>query len=396
MRLIRDYLLKSLDWMQMPARAKLEIRKDHRGLQSTDPGPEAAVRACIAWLERAQDRSASADGGVARDFSLVNGWATSYPETTGYIVPTILDYARRTASAPLRHRAERMLDWLVAIQFPEGGIQGGKVDAAPRVPVTFNTGQVLIGFAAGVREFGDKYRDPMDRAASWLRDTADEDGCWRRFATPFAKPGDKAYETHVSWGLFEAARLSPDKGYEQAAMAQVRWAISQQKSNGWFEKCCLDQPAAPLTHTLGYVLRGIIEAANFSKDQACMDSAVLLGDALLKVQESDGRLAGRYDSQWRPMVSWACLTGICQIAANWLDIYRWSGKQQYRDAAFNANSYVRRTIDMAGDIDTRGGVKGSFPVDGAYGKLQYLNWAAKFCIDANLFELDIRNAEHTK
>lgn len=394
MRLIRDYLSKSLYRLQLPARAKLEIRMDHRGLQPTDPGAEAAARACIEWLERAQDCSASADGGVARDFSLINGWATSYPETTGYIVPTMLDYARRTQNDRLRKRGERMLDWLAAIQFPEGGIQGGKIDATPRVPVTFNTGQVLIGFAAGVREFGEKYRDPMERAAAWLRDTADADGCWRRHATPFAQPGDKAYETHVSWGLFEAARLSPGKGYEIAGMAQVHWAISNQKSNGWFDNCCLDQPQAPLTHTLGYVLRGIIEAANFSRDRACIDSALSLGHALLKVQESDGRLAGRYDSQWRPTVSWACLTGICQIAACWLDIYRWNGEEQYRDAAFRANSYVRRTIKMTGDIDTRGGVKGSFPVDGAYGNLQYLNWAAKFCADANLFELDIRSTQH--
>ena len=36
-----------------------------------------------------------------------------------------------------------------------------------------------------------------------------------------------------------------------------------------------------------------------------------------------------------------------------------------------------------------GGVKGSFPVDGDYGAWAYLNWAAKFCIDANLLELEL-------
>ena len=34
-----------------------------------------------------------------------------------------------------------------------------------------------------------------------------------------------------------------------------------------------------------------------------------------------------------------------------------------------------------------GGVKGSFPVDGGYGTYEYLNWAAKFTIDANVKEL---------
>ena len=44
----------------------------------------------LAWIARAQDHSLSADGGVARHYCLVTGWGTSYPETTGYIVPTII------------------------------------------------------------------------------------------------------------------------------------------------------------------------------------------------------------------------------------------------------------------------------------------------------------------
>jgi hypothetical protein len=36
-----------------------------------------------------------------------------------------------------------------------------------------------------------------------------------------------------------------------------------------------------------------------------------------------------------------------------------------------------------------GGVKGSFPVSGGYGRFQYLNWACKFSIDANLLELGV-------
>ena len=32
---------------------------------------------------------------------------------------------------------------------------------------------------------------------------------------------------------------------------------------------------------------------------------------------------------------------------------------------------------------------GAFPVQGAYGEWEYLNWAAKFMIDSNLLEQDI-------
>ncbi len=126
----------------------------------------------------AQDCSASKDGGVARDYSLLRGWATSYPETTGYIVPTLLEYARRKHDDAVRERARRMLDWLVSIQLPAGGFQGGRIDSVPVVPVTFNTGQILIGLAAGQSSFG-TYEEPLIRAADWLVATQDEDGCWR-------------------------------------------------------------------------------------------------------------------------------------------------------------------------------------------------------------------------
>lgn len=390
MQSLRRFISQQIDQWQLPARAKDESRSDRRGLAADDPGPEAVVAACTAWLARAQDCSASADGGVARDFSLVKGWATSYPETTGYIVPTVIEVARRRNDPALRERVRRMLDWLVAIQFPEGGIQGGKIDAEPRVPVTFNTGQVLIGLAAGVAEFGDTYREPMNRAAAWLRDTLDEDGCWRKHPTPFARPGEKAYETHVSWGLFEAARIEPDQGYGEAGLRQARWALTNQRPNGWFASCCLDQPDTPLTHTLGYVLRGIIEAWRYQDSPALLASAQRLADALIAVQEPDGRLAGRYDSSWTPTVDWACLTGICQITGCWWELYRINGDSRYRSAALKGNAWVRRTIQLEGGPDVVGGVKGSFPVDGAYGEFQYLNWAAKFCIDTNLLELDLR------
>jgi hypothetical protein len=52
-----------------------------------------------------------------------------------------------------------------------------------------------------------------------------------------------------------------------------------------------------------------------------------------------------------------------------------------------ANSYVRRSLDTSGPPEVRGAVKGSFPIDGWYGKWQYLNWACKFMIDANRAEL---------
>jgi Prenyltransferase and squalene oxidase repeat len=371
---------------RLPAAAKAECRNDSLGLPAEDPGVERAIDEGVAWLGRAQDHSASADGGVARHYSLITGWGTSYPETTGYIIPTMLAYARLRADESVRRRAKRMLDWLVSIQLPEGGFQAGTIGSIPAVPVTFNTGQILLGLASGVREFG-LYHEAMCRAADWLVKTQDPDGCWRTHPTPRAAPGEKTYETHVAWGLLEAARVAPETPYAPAAIANLRWALRWQHDNGWFEKCCLTNPAQPLTHTLGYALRGVIEGYRFTGDDFFLQAARRTADGLLKALGPDGFLPGRLDSEWRGAVRWACLTGTAQIACCWSLLFGQTGEARYREASLAANRYVRRTMRVDGPAETRGAIKGSFPVHGEYGSYQYLNWASKFFIDANLLEL---------
>lgn len=373
----------------LPAAARMERLSDRRGLPAVDPGPQAVVKACTAWLCAAQDHSSSHDGGVARDYSLLTGWSSSYPETTGYIIPTIITLAQRTGDAALHGRARRMLDWCVAIQFPQGGFQGGKIDSVPRVPVTFNTGQILLGLAAGVEAYGAPYQDAMQRAARWLRDSQDADGCWRRHPTPFAGPGDKAYETHVAWGLFEADRIAPGHGYGAAGLRQVDWALTKQRPNGWFASNCLDNPLLPLTHTIGYALRGVLEAHRFSARADLLDAAVRTATGIANAVAADGYLAGRLGPDFQPGADYACLTGSVQNAHCLLLLYRLTGERRYLDAGRRLNRYVRRSISIDGPAHARGGVKGSFPVDGDYGAWAYLNWAAKFCIDANLLELEL-------
>lgn len=371
---------------RLPEAAKAERRRDRAGGLDPDPGLDRAVEAAIGWLCRAQDRSASQDGGVARHFSLIHGWNSSYPETTGYIIPTVLTYADLRNDDALRLRAKRMLDWLVGIQLPGGGFQGGTIGATPVTPVTFNTGQILMGLAGGVRVFGDEYRPAMRRAADWLVATQDLDGCWRRHSSPFAQPGEKAYETHVAWGLLEASRVEPQSEYEHAALANVTWALRQQKENGWFDQCCLSDPAQPLTHTIGYVLRGVVEAYRYTRDRTLLDASCKTADGLLMALREDGFLPGRLDSKWRGTVEWACLTGSVQIAHCWLLLHQDTGEARYKEAGAAANRFVRRNVRVDGPEDNRGGVKGSFPVDGDYGKYEYLNWACKFFIDSNLLE----------
>jgi hypothetical protein len=375
--------------LALPADAKTEVRRDSRATVPRDPGIAASVEAAFDWIGAAQDSSTSRDGGIARHFSLITGWGASYPETSGYIVPTLLHGQPGRPTAPHRERARAVLNWLAAIQLPGGGFQGGMIGQTPVVPVTFNTGQILIGLASGVAELGDSYRASMRAAADWLVSTQEADGAWRKNPTPFAEAGEKTYETHVAWGLFEAARVDPDRGYGEAASRNIRWALTKQRPNGWFADNCLTDPARPLTHTIGYALRGVIEGYRSTGEPEFLDAALRTANGAMSALDASGFLPGRLRRDWSGAVQWACLTGSVQIAHCWLMLFQITGEAKFRDAARKANSYVRARVCVDGSPEVRGGVKGSFPVDGEYGQFEYLNWACKFFIDSNVLEQEI-------
>jgi hypothetical protein len=67
-------------------------------------------------------------------------------------------------------------------------------------------------------------------------------------------------------------------------------------------------------------------------------------------------------------------------------LFELTEERPFLEAAQKANSFVRRMVRTEGDPDMVGGIKGSFPISGDYGKYQYLSWAAKFFIDANRYE----------
>lgn len=363
-----------------------------RGLNK-DPGAESAISACCDWLVASQLGSLSADGGCASHYDILAGWASSYPETTGYIVPTLFELADRNDDRELANAAGKMLDWLASIQMESGGFQGGNIDATPKREVVFNTGQILFGLVEGAKRFGDPYDKSAIRAADWLVSVQDSDGSWSKGRSPFTTGGAKTYEAHVSWAMAEADRVFPDKGYGRTAIRHSDWVLAQQLSNGWFEACSLGDDEHPNTHTIGYTLRGLFEVWRLCRYEPALEGARLVARTLCQLVSENGFLSGKFDRNWKPTTSTACVTGSAQIANSLILLAQASQEkesQYFTDVANRLNSFVRRTIPMHGPDGIRGGVSGSYPIWGEYGPFRYLNWAAKFTIDSNLAEIDAR------
>src|SRR5574340_475028 len=67
-----------------------EVAEALRAAQGTAPRTDREhLLSAGEWLLRAQ--SVHSDGGYAHSYALARGWERPYPETTGYIIPTLLD-----------------------------------------------------------------------------------------------------------------------------------------------------------------------------------------------------------------------------------------------------------------------------------------------------------------
>jgi hypothetical protein len=385
--------LEALKWrLKGSRRAAAAAWRDGGGLR---PPRDLASHliATVGWLERAHD--ATGRKGVARSFALHQiprydrfGWLPAYPETTGYIVPTLFSAARHLGRQELATRAREMAEWEAEIQLDSGAVRGGTVEDEVS-PAVFNTGQVLFAWLAANQEAEDeRLVECAAQAAQWLVEAQDPDGAWRRGASRFVAPGGHVYNARAAWGLALYGVRAKDAEAIASARRAAEFALAQQRENGWFAENCLTDPELPLLHTIAYAAQGVLEIGIVLKEARFVDAARKAARGVASAVGADGFIPGRLDAHWRGAVPWSCVTGQAQMVLVWDRLDELDGKAEFHDRSTRALQYALATQDLENhDPGVRGGVAGSFPIWGGYGSYEYLNWAAKFLADALLGRL---------
>lgn len=344
------------------------------------------LAAAIDWLCHAQDvRDGQADaGGVSAGWSFEDGWLPSYPETSGYIIETFLAAAKLLDRPELVGRARRIIDWELGLQASDGAFPGHFNEPGSR-PVIFNTGQIMHGMVAGYTQLG--RADCLEaavRAGHWLARHQDGDGCWRKFEF-YDIP--HTYNTRGTWALLATARLAGDAVLESAAVRNLEWALAQQKDDAWFDNNAFAAGQHQFTHTIAYAMRGFLESGLILNDERLIAAATKAGAAMAKAQHANGWLAGAYADGWVPVASYACLTGVAQMALNWLRMAQACGRHDMRPYAQRALGYLKRHHRLTdADPIVRGAIAGSAPIWGRYAMFEYPNWAPKFFADALMID----------
>lgn len=337
------------------------------------------------WVGAAQD--CFPGGGSSGGYSLGSGWLEPYPETTGYTVWTLVNEYRLHGDAAWLRRAQRMADWLLLLQYPDGGFPGAFGTRLER-PVVFNTGQIMFGLNA-LHAYATHGRalDASLRAAGWIRSCQDSTGCYSRGASPGVSGGNLSLNAMVSWAMAELYALTGVEAIRESAVRSALFYAQSVTPNGWVDHGGLHDESdrrRPLTHTLGYALAGIYETGKLLGHGSLLDTGIRTARSIAAIIDAQGFIPGRIGPGLQAKANWACLTGSAQIAYVWLRMVAQSeAGEDLLDRALKALRFIsssqrcstgNRGIDFA--------IPGSHPFSlRGYCRLSYPNWAAKFVLD---------------
>jgi hypothetical protein len=348
-----------------------------------------ALQAVISWILRAQ----GPDGGVAAYYSLLTGYSESYPEVTGYLVPTLYDFSHASSDSTAAHAAQNATRWLLSLQMPSGafpgGLHGTRAEAQPSV---FNTGQILQGLVRAYTETRDaNILERASAAGDWLAAVQSEEGSW---SGPAAYQGAAhTYYSMVSWSLTELAAASNTPRHASAADRNIDWVLAHLRPGGWFDGINLQGHPVYL-HFIAYVIQGVLECGILRRRDDAVQAAARSARALLRKFETHKRLAGTYETEFLGGQKFSCLTGNAQMSCVWLRLFEVTGDLRYLNAALKMNEMLKQSLPSKGRREFVGGVAGSYPIWGAYQPLRFISWGCKFLADALLLEQRLtRNLE---
>jgi hypothetical protein len=337
------------------------------------------LQAAVDWLCRAHD--VGVDDGVSAMYSLAEGWIGSYPETTGYIIPTLFDASVVLREENYRHRALEMADWLLLCQRADGSFPGSFMGRLS-VSRVFNTGQIVFGLLRAGYETGERrYVHAARRAGTWLLAQQDSDGAWRHSTL---NDCEHAYNVRTAWALTQLGAMTGELRFTLAGLANADWTLTQQTASGWFEHNTFEAEAEECSlHTISYCMRGLIEVGTACGYAKYVEAAGRTAGVLRRQWEVDGFVRGAYARDWSSSQVWRCLPGEAQLAIVWLRLARELNEKSYAIAAAELIEHVKscQIIDAA-NPEMHGGLSGSYPINGPYERYCIVNWGAKFLADA--------------
>lgn len=325
----------------------------------------------INWVHRSID--VNGGRGSSAYYHLMKGWSKPYPETSGYLIETLMSSGEEKDQKATLFLGE----WLLSIQLPSGAFPGGLGTLGK--PIFFDSGMILGGLNS-LHQFDPDgpWLSSLLALRVWLLQQLRE-----RSNTNFIKVYDPTYQVLVLSRLLDSDKLIPiSKEDLELIQDSFLTYLSRMNELSFPSQSGFLPDADALTHTLAYSLEGIFKCGLFfENDNAIQVVKNALNQLIMKRQEL-GFLQATFDRQWASKDSYSCVVGNCQMSMLMNKMYQLSDDQHFKDAAVQLFADIASTAKRRMLVGKNAGVPGSSPIWGTYFRFAFPNWAAKYYIDA--------------
>jgi hypothetical protein len=350
---------------------------------------ELRTKAALEWLKRSFDvNNRHGSSAYYSQFWKPFSWSLAYPETTGYIIETLLDYDQLFPEMKLCEYAIHAADWICTLQLPNGALPGGFSNS--KNPSIFNTGQMIFGLIRAY-EFtkNNKYFNVFRAAVNWLVENLEEEGSWRIGA--YREGFVPSYYTRVIWPILLSNKYIENNTISKKMKLALGFYQNKLTAKDSIRDWSFKKGQKAFTHTIAYTIRGFYESSLLMDDKNLNEFTVNLINKVMMERELKGKLAGWYDEDWNGDYKFICLTGNCQMSIIFSRVYENNKDVRYLNTALKLFGDIINKQNLGHNINKRGAIPGSSPFSGRYLALRYPNWATKFFLDAyRLLEKNVK------
>ncbi|MEO1712199.1 MAG: hypothetical protein AAFU60_02575 [Bacteroidota bacterium] len=267
----------------------------------------------LRWLLRScqANQGGGSSAFYARWRNWRKGWSDPYPETTGYLIPTLFAYQARFPALEPAEAARSCYRWLLSLAQPTGAFTS--LYASSGQPSLFNTGQILLGLTAG-------YQDQPSPAAEVIINRS-IDWCLKAIAdSPKNIPGLyfpgflAAYYIRAVWPLALAMQVM-GRSEEWNQLHPISELLAERiQPDGALVEAGFKPGSAAFLHTIAYTIRGWWELGCLWEDPKTQNRGLQILEHYWRRRNIAGRWAGAYLTPGKDQLQFTCLPGQAQIA----------------------------------------------------------------------------------
>ncbi len=335
---------------------------------------EKALSENLNWIVKSFARNKNL--GSSGWSNILGQFSDPYPETTGYLIPTLLTASHYTGNVLLLSVAKKQIGFFNSIQNIDGSYYQSLKNKSP---IVFDTSQILLGLCSIYHHEPDSYvLDQINSSLNWLNSLLDERGFFSAYN--FTEKNCPAYYTRVFWAMIRAHHIvgtTPN----HLIFNGIDSILKQINSNNSFSQWGFDNETFVLSHNIIYTLRGLYEIALLTDDKEMLSTTISCIDSIVSKIIDNDKFYGAYDQTWNPDRSFVCSVGNAQLA--------------YLLISLDVNKYTKAIKIVLQDLlqnqsrigPNKGAIPSSLPIWGRYQRWRYTNWTQKFFCDALLLLL---------